>query len=272
MGARRSKLVALIGFLLVGPALARPEANASAKWIREGERLYQAGQYREAAEALLRAEALEPNPRLIYNIARAYDQAGELVTALRYYQEYVGSREGADPSLLKKSALSIDRLRRLINERDQLRAQSDEARKKQEEQLREAKQRAEEQSAAKERAEQERRAALIEARRGHDRGKIEAYVAGGAGVLGLAAGVTFGVMALSSYGQFKAAPDLASKGTLRSQTQGQALAADIGYGVAIAAAAVAIILYPKGPPPAGNVELMLTPSRSGAMAGIGVSF
>src|SRR4051794_10001770 len=95
-------LLLLAGMLLApstGWTRAAPDKGSSGYWVKEGEKLYQAGKYREAAEALIKAQNLEPNPRLIYNIARAFDQAGDVVTALQYYQQYVGSAEGTDATL-----------------------------------------------------------------------------------------------------------------------------------------------------------------------------
>src|SRR5690606_33646146 len=72
------------------PAWALKGAKSAAALVREGERLYNSGKYREAAEALKKAQALQPNHKLIYNIARAYQRSGDLREALSWYQQYVG--------------------------------------------------------------------------------------------------------------------------------------------------------------------------------------
>src|SRR5947209_1819516 len=119
------RFTARIGLLLILGTTAASAAHGATRrerttaLIREGERLYQSGQYKQAAETLIKAQALEPDPRLVYNIARAYDQAGELDLALDYYQRYVNSTEGTDPTLLKRSALSIERLRGLLAREEQ---------------------------------------------------------------------------------------------------------------------------------------------------------
>ena len=54
-------------------------------------------------------------------------------------------------------------------------------------------------------------------------------------------------------------------------TRGKALLADIGFGVGLAAAIGALIVYPKeGPPAEGEVRMTLAPSGLGA--GMEVSF
>src|SRR5262245_51344628 len=85
-----------LGLLPASASAAKPAKGGASSWIKEGERHYAAGRFLEAAEALLKAHKLEPNPRLTYNIAKAYDQAGELMGALNYYQQYVASKEGTD--------------------------------------------------------------------------------------------------------------------------------------------------------------------------------
>jgi hypothetical protein len=61
------------------------------------------------------------------------------------------------------------------------------------------------------------------------------------------------------------------KEELAGNTRGKALLADIGFGVGLAGALTAIILYPKdGPPAEGEVRVTLAPR--GAGAGMEVSF
>src|SRR4051812_22397420 len=112
MRSSRHVSAAVLAFLLCSsPALtANPKAAAL---VKEGDRLYRENKYREAAEALLKAKELEPAAVLLYNIARAFDQAGELVLALDNYRQFVG-QESADPALVKKANLAMDRLRTLV--------------------------------------------------------------------------------------------------------------------------------------------------------------
>ena len=66
---------------------ANPKAASLAK---EADRLYRDNKYKEAAETLKQAYEADPNALYLYNIARAFDQAGELESSLDYYRKYVG--------------------------------------------------------------------------------------------------------------------------------------------------------------------------------------
>src|SRR5256885_12028992 len=98
---------AVLGLLLCAGLAAAANPTAAAL-IKDGDRLYKENKYREAAEALKKAYELEPAAVLLYNIARAFDQAGELQLALDNYRQFVG-QEGADPGLVKKANLAMDR-------------------------------------------------------------------------------------------------------------------------------------------------------------------
>ncbi|MCP3139052.1 tetratricopeptide repeat protein [Pyxidicoccus xibeiensis] len=243
--------------------------------IKEGERLYQAGKYKEAAEALKKAHELAPNPKLIYNIAFALENAGELRDALSWYQQYVGSTEGTDPTLLKRSARGIDRLQVLIKKEEQAQASADTERQKLQEEAEAARQRAEQEQAATRRAEEEnqrqRQAEYERAMKSYKRQRIAAFAIGGVAVAGVGAGVLFGMQARDSREQFDLATRLEDKQARADDTKSKALLADIGFGVGLAGAITAIILYPKeGPPVAGEVRVTLAPR--GAGAGMEVSF
>lgn len=63
-----------------------PEA---VEFFRQARERYEAGQYREAAQALERALVLDANsPTLVFNLARVYELLGELDLSLRYYEQY----------------------------------------------------------------------------------------------------------------------------------------------------------------------------------------
>jgi hypothetical protein len=90
-------------------------------------------------------------------------------------------------------------------------------------------------------------------------------------VASVGAGVLFGLQAREARTGFDDATSLDTKRTLADDTKGKALLADLGFGVGIASALTAIILYPKdGPPVEGEVRMTLAPR--GAGAGVEVSF
>ncbi len=240
--------LALILLLLAIPpeAIARTHPRFT-QLVKQAQRLYSTGKYKDSAEKLIEAYVYDPHPRLIYNIARAYDQAGELELALEYYQRYVKSNEGTDPMLLKRSALSIDRVRELTKRRE-------ETTRREAQLTAEAKaadERAAREAEAKHRAEEElrlRETAAAEARvksRGHAR--IAAYTLGGVAIAGLGTGALFGLQSNGSKDQFRDARTAAEKRESEARTRQQALIADIGFGVGLVAAVTAVVLYPKGP-------------------------
>lgn len=247
----RSRLLPLVlAASLAGlPALARsPRAEANAL-VRQAQRLYERGRYRDSAETLEKAQTLAPDPRLVFNIARAYDQAGELEKALDAYQRYVGSPNGTDPTLLKRSSLAIDRLRGLIDQKEKARAADEAAQRHLQEQADAAKRRAQEQAeaAAQARAQADAQARAQAEAQAHaeSRNRTLAYVAGGLAVAGLGTGIVAGLSARSAKNDFSDAQTVEDKESFRSSTQHRALIADVGFGVAIAGAVTAYLLWPK---------------------------
>lgn len=253
------------------------QAQSYPALLKEGERLYQQGEYRKSAEVLIQANELSPNPRLLYNIARAFDQAGDARRAVSYYQQYVNSPEGTDSQLLKRAGLALDRLRRQIEKEDAATAALEAERKRLEQETAEARARADaEAEAARRAAEDSQRAVRLEYERrmaGWQRSRIAAFGLGGLAVLS-AGGATFmGVQALGSREQLDKVTTLAEKRTTVDTLRNQALLADVGFGVALAAAVTAVLLYPKDPapePPAGSVSVTLAPGGLGA--GVEVKF
>src|SRR4051794_41175050 len=123
-------LCCIVALVTLVPASALAKPSKSATLMKEAEELYGKGEYREAAEKLKAANELEPHPKLIYNIARAYDQAGDNQLALDYYRQYVSSPADTDPALMKKANLAMDRLRALLAKEEAVRAAQDAERKK----------------------------------------------------------------------------------------------------------------------------------------------
>ena len=266
-------LLALAAVGLSAPAqAARPSVSTL---VRQAQRLYAQGRYAQAAKKLEQAEAISPHPRIVYNIARAYDQAGELDKALDYYQQYVGSSEGTDPVLLKRSALAIDRLRGLLDARAKRQRETAEEQARLKAQADAAKQRAEEQAEAAARARAEAQAQAQADAEAHAksiaRARTFSYVAGGLAVAGLATGVGFGLAAKSAKNDFENAATVEQKQSFQSTTKSRALMADLGFGVAIAGAVTAYLLWPKH---ADGMQAVVVPTAGphGGGAAVEVSF
>jgi len=233
-----------------------PQADPIATKLKESEQRYAAGQYREAAELLEQLMQEAPNPAILYNLARAWDQAGELEKALRGYQQYVSSPDGTDPTRLKRSSLSIDRIKGILAQKEADRRAAEEEIRRAEDETKAAKARAQKEAAAAraaaEAAEEEAQARAEGEARTRSALRVGSVVSGVLGVAGLGAGTWFGLAAKTSYDTFKAAnADTNEAGALlkkqlEAQTKTQALYADVGFAVGAAALVTAIVLWPKG--------------------------
>jgi tetratricopeptide (TPR) repeat protein len=275
---RWSRLIpaAVLGAFLFS-SLALAANPKSAALVKEGDRLYKDNKYREAAEALQKAYELEPQPVLLYNIARAFDQAGELKLALDNYRQFVG-QEGADAQLVKKANLAMDRLRTLVAKEEAGKQVQDADKKRLEDEAAAAKEKArsEEEKARlqKEAYEAKEKAAAEAAKSKTSTRLVASIVVGAVAVAGLGTGIAFGVLSSGSKSSFKSAASVASKQKFASDTRTQALIADVSFGVALAAAVTAVILFPKGGShePEKSVQVVIGPTSNGAFAGIGGSF
>jgi tetratricopeptide (TPR) repeat protein len=252
-GQRSSRLWVCLGLLCfsaVAGAATKNEKKA-AVLVKDAGKLYDEGKYREAAEVLKAAHDLDPNTKLLYNIARAYDQAGDLPLSLDYYRQYVAATEDLDPALVKKANLAMDRLRALLAKEDAAKQVADADRKRLEEDKRRAEEKGKAEAAAaqKQREEYEARQAAEAKASAEGQGgrRIISYAAGGLAVVGLGTGIIFGLGAQGSKAAFTTAPDLAAKRQFEAETKSKALLADVGFGVAIAAAVAVVVAWPKGP-------------------------
>ncbi|WNG34120.1 hypothetical protein F0U61_11140 [Archangium violaceum] len=271
----RLVLVLLAALLLVpAPAQAQRGSPRTAKeLIKQAERLYDQKKYLEAAAVLEQAHELKPDMRLIYNIARAYDQAGKEKEAISYYEKYL--TDGEDAQLRKRSRSAIDRLR-LQQEKEAANAAAAAAeRKRLKEEAESAKRRAEAEREAARRAEETNqlrlKAAHEDALASRKRMQVTSIALGGVALAGAGVGTFFGLKSRSARSDFNNAPDLESKLAARDATRGNALLADIGFGVGLASAVAAVLLYPREPAPKpGKARLTAAPQGSGA--GVEVSF
>ncbi|MDQ3262099.1 MAG: tetratricopeptide repeat protein [Myxococcota bacterium] len=244
----------------VALSASRVDQRQAAALVKKAGGLYEAGRYLDAAQTLEKAQAIDPHPRILYNIARAYDQAGELKQALEHYQRYIGSTGGTDPTLLKRSSLAVDRLRGLVAQQEEARLRAQAEQQRLEEEARASQLRAEAEAQAKRDAEQladrGSRERLLAAQQGHDRAQLAAWITAGAGVVALGTGGFFGIQAyqtgLAEGGPFRQAEGvegLTGKLHYADQAKQQALIADIAYGVGVVAAVSSVLLWPKSSRP-----------------------
>lgn len=87
-----------------------------AKLFAEAEAAYQAGRFRDAIDRLKEAQAIAPDPILLYNLARAHEALGELEEARDAYRSFIQ----ADPKTTDRGAIEgrIRSLEGLIAERE----------------------------------------------------------------------------------------------------------------------------------------------------------
>ncbi len=80
----------LLAFSFSGAAHAGEDAKARAKiHFSAGKTFYREARYQDAIREFQDAYAYDPNPKLLFNIAQAYEKMGDISGALRTYRDYV---------------------------------------------------------------------------------------------------------------------------------------------------------------------------------------
>lgn len=102
-----------------GETEARRESRDSAreKLTRQAEELFGEGKYDEALDVLGRAYAIGKDPKTLYNIARVYEEKGDLTKAIEYYDQFVV----AGGVTTENRRLAMKRANLLRGERDERR-------------------------------------------------------------------------------------------------------------------------------------------------------
>jgi tetratricopeptide (TPR) repeat protein len=239
---------------------ANPKATQLAK---DADRLYKDGKYRDAAEALKQAYELDKNPVFLFNIARAYDQAGDLQLALDTYRQYVGLPD-TDPQLVKRANLAMDRLRALVarSEADKQVQEAESRRLKDEAEAarRKAEEEAERARKQKEEFEAKEAARAREQNKGAGGRRIAGIVLGVLALGAVGAGVGFGVTANSAKTSFSSAATLEDKQRFQAQTKQAALIADLSLAAALALGITFAIVFPWASLGSSDVHVAFAPN------------
>ena len=105
-------LVLLAGLVRAdeGIAAGRASAIGVSKLSDEGFTLYKARDYRHASEKFLQAYALDPDPNLLFNIARCYESLDDLDAAIEKYESFVATPD-ADPQGKRRATDALRSLR-----------------------------------------------------------------------------------------------------------------------------------------------------------------
>lgn len=94
--------------LLLFPSLALADARVEARrHFKSGMALIQAGEYERGIEALLEAYSVKPHPNVLFNIARAYESAGQVKEAIDHYRRYLRSKP-ADAEAVRASLARLE--------------------------------------------------------------------------------------------------------------------------------------------------------------------
>ncbi len=116
---RRLVAITVCLALALCSASARAETDAQRRALElfdQSEAAYQRGQFDEAARLLREAYAMQKEPVLLYNLARAYEGLGDQASAAKAYEDFLT----AQPDAKDKGAIQqrITTLRRQIAERE----------------------------------------------------------------------------------------------------------------------------------------------------------
>lgn len=161
------------------PAPAQTPQARAAELFSKGAEAYRRGDLQQAVTSLREAYALDPQPVLLYNLGRAYEDLGDIDSAVATFSRYLE----ADPNAADRGAIEqrLETLKRQHDERLALERQRD----------------AERARADAEKAERVRRE--HDAAQVHHSRSVGPYIVGGIGVAGLATGVVFGLVAKSKH-------------------------------------------------------------------------
>lgn len=268
------RLALVLSLALSWSALAaNPRATSYAEQARAA---FNAARYKEAIGLLKQAYEIDQDPVLLFNLARAYEQAAEIQLALETFRLYV-SQPNVKPEQVKKANLAMDRLRTMQAkaEADAMLNQAEKKRLESEAKAAQARADAEREKARLQKAEFD---AAEERRKREAAGNLSArsitsIALGGLAVASFAVMAGVGVAANNSKNQFLSATTVELKRDFETQSRQRALIADIFMGIGAAAALTAIILFPWGQGSLSkSTSVAVAPTAGGALFSLGGSF
>lgn len=161
------------------PAAAQTPQARAAELFNKGAEAYRRGDFKQAIALLVEARSLDPQPVLLYNLGRAYEDSGDGDAAIATFTKYLEE----DPKAGDRGAIEqrVERLKRQRDERLALEKQRD----------------AERTRADAERADRERQER--EAAKARHTRSVGPYIVAGVGVAGIATGVVFGLLSQSKH-------------------------------------------------------------------------
>lgn len=269
------RFCALALCLFAGLASAAPPDTEQLK--QDASRAFGAGEYEKAARLLEQLLEVEPLPTAIFNLGRAWDQAGEPKKAIEAFRRYVSlPATDTKPQQVEQANKAMDRLRVLIARDEANKHIAATEKERLEGEVKAARERADAEAEAamlqREALAVKEKAAREEAEKKTSTRKIIAWSVGGVGLaaLGTSAGLAFGAQGAKN--DYRAATTLDDKQALRGKVETLALVTDVMLAVGVAAVVTAVVLYPGGDA-AGAAQVGLSPlPGGGAVASLGGRF
>lgn len=247
------------------PAPAPASPASVAQLNEEGAALYAGRDYRRAIEKFIQAYAVDSDPNLLFNIARCYEELGEIDAAIEKYETFLKT-PGADTRGRQRARESLATLR-------------------------EARDRAAEPPPARAPAAAETSAAAPAAppAEAAETSSVLPWVTLGGSLAFAAVGTTFYLMGASDHGKVTDARGYGDSSAVSDMTRREAddlvssgdtkkLIGGISFGLAGALAATYVVLLitddetASEPGPAGNLALSLAPSPRGGQLSLQGSF
>lgn len=235
-------LTALLAALAVGGearAQTRDQRREFDRLVRSAVAHYERGENREAIQDLERAYALSPSPRLLYNLGRANEAAGDWAAATNYYQRFLDTNPERSAAQVAREALEVARRRAAEAERaDRERREAEAAQRERD--VADARRRAAE--AERERLRQQQQAVWMSVQ---PRRRVTPVITGlwvGAGAMGLAAGV-LGGLALSAQSDLQGTREGLARSDAYERGTALAISTDVALGTALVAGIVGVVLY-----------------------------
>lgn len=220
-------------------AQTRAERRQFDRLVRTAVSHYERGENREAIQDFQRAYAITPAARLLYNLGRAHEAAGEWAAAAGYYERFLASNPDRNSARVAQEALEVARRRAAeIQQREDERRAAEAAQRERD--VADARRRAA--VAERERMQQQQRAAwtLVPPRR-----RVTPLITGlwvGAGAVGLAAAVLGGV-SLAAQGDLQGTRDGQQRSDAYELGTATAIGADAALGTALVMGVVGVVLY-----------------------------
>jgi tetratricopeptide (TPR) repeat protein len=241
-------------------AVSQENHARSTSMAEQGTTLYRAHDYRAAIEKFIQAYAFDPDPNLLYNVAKCYESLGDRPSAINKYEEFLG-KPGGDIDGRKRAEEAIKTLKAPPPGSTPA-------------------------STAAKPAEPSLPAARPgDAPAAHARLAVPAWIALGVGVAAAVTGTVFYAMGASDHANVTGAAGYGSMTQVASLTQVQAQAyADsgtekktigvIGWGVGGAAVVTSAVLFllDRRAPTESKIAWSLAPNGSGAAAVLRGSF